>query len=200
MNSNYKTISEVKEGIYKEKGSKFLAYISPVTSVKEALDKVEFYKEDQPSARHHCYAYRIGSEGKKFRSYDDGEPTGTAGKPILNQLLSNEITNVIVVVVRYFGGTKLGTSGLITAYKEATIDAINKSEIIESFISNYYELNFTYDEMPLVMKWSKQQKVNFDSQVFDLRCCFSFKIPISESDHKIDSLPRGAKAIFLFQL
>ncbi len=114
--------------------------------------------------------------------------------------MSNEITNVIVVVVRYFGGTKLGTSGLITAYKKATIDAINKSEIIESFVSNYYELKFTYDEMPLVMKWSKQQKVNFDSQVFDLRCCVSFKIPISESDHKIDSLPRGAKAIFLFQL
>lgn len=199
MNSNYKTISEKKEGIYKEKGSKFLAYISPVTSVKEALDKVEFYKENQPSARHHCYAYRIGSEGKKFRSYDGGEPSGTAGKPILNQLLSNEITNVIVVV-RYFGGTKLGTSGLITAYKKATIAAINESEIIESFVSNYYELSFTYDEIPLVMKWSKQQKVHFDSQDFDLRCKVSFSLPISESNHKMDSLPRGVESEFLYQL
>lgn len=199
MNSNYKTISEKKEGIYKEKGSKFLAYISPVTSVKEALDKVEFYKENQPSARHHCYAYRIGSEGKKLRSYDGGEPSGTAGKPILNQLLSNEITNVIVVV-RYFGGTKLGTSGLITAYKKATIAAINESEIIESFVSNYYELSFTYDEIPLVMKWSKQQKVHFDSQDFDLRCKVSFSLPISESNHKMDSLPRGVESEFLYQL
>jgi uncharacterized YigZ family protein len=200
MNNNYKTISVAKEGIYKEKGSKFLAYISPITSVKEALDKVEFYKEDQPSARHHCYAYRIGSEGKYFRSYDDGEPSGTAGKPILNQLLSNEITNIIVVVVRYFGGTKLGTSGLITAYKEATIAAINESEIIESFVSNYYELSFTYDEMPLVMKWSKQQKVHFSSQNFDLRCKVSFCLPISESNKKMDSLPRGVESEFLHQL
>ena len=200
MNNNYKTISVAKEGIYKEKGSKFLAYISPITSVKEALDKVEFYKEDQPSARHHCYAYRIGSEGKYFRSYDDGEPSGTAGKPILNQLLSNEITNIIVVVVRYFGGTKLGTSGLITAYKEATIAAINESEIIESFVSNYYELSFTYDEMPLVMKWSKQQKVHFNSQNFDLRCKVSFSLPISESNQKMDSLPRGVESEFLYQL
>ena len=200
MNNNYKTISVAKEGIYKEKGSKFLAYISPITSVKEALDKVEFYKEDQPSARHHCYAYRIGSEGGNFRSYDDGEPSGTAGKPILNQLLSNEITNVIVVVVRYFGGTKLGTSGLITAYKEATIAAINESEIIESFVSNYYELSFTYDEMPLVMKWSKQQKVHFSSQNFDLRCKVSFCLPISESNKKMDSLPRGVESEFLHQL
>jgi uncharacterized YigZ family protein len=200
MNNNYKTISVAKEGIYKEKGSKFLAYISPITSVKEALDKVEFYKEDQPSARHHCYAYRIGSEGKNFRSYDDGEPSGTAGKPILNQLLSNEITNIIVVVVRYFGGTKLGTSGLITAYKEATIAAINESEIIESFVSNYYELSFTYDEMPLVMKWSKQQKVHFNSQNFDLRCKVSFSLPISESNQKMDSLPRGVESEFLYQL
>ena len=200
MNNNHKTISVAKEGIYKEKGSKFLAYISPITSVKEALDKVEFYKEDQPSARHHCYAYRIGSEGENFRSYDDGEPSGTAGKPILNQLLSNEITNVIVVVVRYFGGTKLGTSGLITAYKEATIAAINESEIIESFVSNYYELSFTYDEMPLVMKWSKQQKVHFNSQNFDLRCKVSFSLPISESNQKMDSLPRGVESEFLYQL
>jgi putative IMPACT (imprinted ancient) family translation regulator len=105
-----------------------------------------------------------------------------------------------VVVVRYSGGIKLGTSGLITAYKEATIDAINQSEIIEAFVSNYYELIFTYDELPLVMKWSKQQKVSFDSQDFDLRCKTTFSLPISESEHKMDSLPRGVEFEFLHQL
>lgn len=199
MPNPYKTISSQAEGLFKDRGSKFTGYIHPITSKEEADKLVKFYKEEQPDARHHCYAYRLGSDGKEYRSYDDGEPSGTAGKPILNQLLSHEITNVIVVVIRYSSGTKLGVPGLINAYKEATIAAISESEIIEKAICNNYKLTFDYDQLPDIMKWSKQQKAVFLKQEFDLNCFVEFEIDIKETESKLANLPRNLKPEILFK-
>ena len=199
MANPYKTIEKSAEGLFRDRGSKFLSYIHPVSNKEDAMDWVSFYKEEQPEGRHHCYAYRIGPDGKEYRSYDDGEPSGTAGKPILNQLLSNELTNVVVVIVRYSSGTKLGVAGLINAYKEATIDAIKESEIIEKVICKNYQLTFPYEQMPVVMKWSKQQKIYFLKQDFDLECLVEFSIDASIAEQKIATLPRNLKAQFLFE-
>ncbi len=199
MPNPYKTISTKAEGEFKDRGSKFTGYIHPIQNKDEAEDLIKFYKESQPDARHHCFAYRLGSEGEEYRSYDDGEPGGTAGKPILNQLLSNELTNVLVMVIRYSSGTKLGVPGLINAYKEATSEAILKSDIIEKYVCNHYKLTFNYDDMPEVMKWSKQQKIDFQKQEFDLKCFVEFTINIDLAEEKIATLPRTLKAEFLFK-
>lgn len=176
-----------------------MSYIHSISNREQANELVNFYKENQPNGRHHCYAYRIGPEGKEYRSYDDGEPSGTAGKPILNQLLSKELTNVIVIIVRYSSGTKLGVSGLINAYKEATIDAINESKILEKPICKHYSMTFSYDQMPEIMKWSKQQKITFEKQNFDLQCNVEFLIDSSISEEKITTLPREIKTKLLFE-
>ncbi len=199
MPNPYKTISKKAEGLFKDRGSKFTGYIHPISSKEEAEALIKTYKEEQPDARHHCFAYRIGPDGKEYRAYDDGEPSGTAGKPILNQLLSHELTNVLVVVIRYSSGTKLGVPGLINAYKEATIAAINESEIIEKAICKHYKIRFNYDQLPEVMKWSKQQKVEFINQVFDLNCFVEFGIDSREADNKLANLPRTLKAEFLIE-
>jgi len=199
MPNPYKTISTKAEGEFKDRGSKFTGYIHPIQNKYEAEELVKFYKESQPDARHHCFAYRLGPDGEEYRSYDDGEPGGTAGKPILNQLLSNELTNVLVMVVRYSSGTKLGVPGLINAYKEATSEAILQSDILEKHICNHYKLSFSYNEMPEVMKWSKQQKIEFDNQEFDLNCVVEFAINIDSAEEKIATLPRKLKAQLLFR-
>lgn len=199
MSNPYKTVLGNAQGLFKDRGSKFTGYIHPISSKNEAEQIIKFYKDDQPDARHHCFAYRIGPDGKEYRSYDDGEPSGTAGKPILNQLLSNELTNILVVVIRYSSGTKLGVPGLINAYKEATIAAIKESDIIEKAICKYYQLNFNYDQMPQVMKWSKQQNIEFDKKSFDLNCWVEFGIDSKEADQKLANLPRDLKAVFLFE-
>ena len=199
MSNPYKTVLGNAQGLFKDRGSKFTGYIHPISSKNEAEQIIKFYKDDQPDARHHCFAYRIGPDGKEYRSYDDGEPTGTAGKPILNQLLSNELTNILVVVIRYSSGTKLGVPGLINAYKEATIAAIEESDIIEKAICKYYQLNFNYDQMPQVMKWSKQQSIEFNKKSFDLNCWVEFGIDSKEADQKLANLTRDLKAVFLFE-
>jgi uncharacterized YigZ family protein len=188
--ADYKTIATVSEGWFKDKGSKFTAFAHPVKTEVEVKDVIEKYKTEHPTARHHCYAYRLGPGGEKFRSYDDGEPGGTAGKPILNQLLSNEITNTVVVVVRYFGGTKLGVSGLIKAYKQATSDAINESTVEERFICNYFEVCFNYEQMPSVMKWTKQYPIAIINQDFNLNCRLEIEVKKMDTETVINSCPR----------
>lgn len=195
--SDYKTIAQKSEGFFKEKGSKFLAFAHNINSDTEAKKIVHKYKTDYPTARHHCYAYRLGVSGDKFRSYDDGEPGGTAGKPILNQLLSNELTNIIIVIVRYFGGTKLGVSGLIHAYKEASIDAIENSNLLHQFVSNYYSLDFSYEQMPSVMSWVKQHKICVIKQEFNLNCTLEIKIRQFEAEQQLNSCPRNIKTNLL---
>lgn len=189
--ADYLSINESSEGFFKDKGSKFCSFLHPVKNEAEVKKWIDFYKESQPSARHYCYAYRMGPSGEAYRAYDDGEPGGTAGKPMLNQLLSHNITNVLVVIVRYFGGTKLGVSGLIAAYKGATIDAIVQAEIVEKFKTNFYKVSFTYKDLPDVMKWTKQNPIEIIEQEFNLNCILKIEIKEGLASEVIKRLPFG---------
>lgn len=166
MNS-YKTVEIESQGLYKEKGSKFISYAYPVESTEQIGEIVARLKKEYYDARHHCYAWRLGYDGAQTRANDDGEPSSTAGKPILGQLLSSEITNVLVVVIRYFGGTKLGVSGLIRAYKEATIDALQNNCIVEREIETFVNVTFGYEQMNSVMKVIKECEPRIVEQNFD---------------------------------
>ncbi|MEI6816213.1 MAG: YigZ family protein [Bacteroidota bacterium] len=164
FDDTFKTISTPSEGLYKEKGSKFIGYAYPVKSEAEVKDLVAKLKKEHHSARHHCYAFRLLPDKSVFRSNDDGEPSGTAGKPILGQILSNDLTNVLVVVVRYFGGTLLGVSGLIKAYKTAAAEAIANAEIITKTIDVRYEITCSYIQLNDVMRIIKQENIQVISQ------------------------------------
>ena len=166
----YKTIKTPSEGLFKDRGSKFLAYAYPIVYENEVKPLVENLKKEHFKAVHHCYAYRLGLDRSNFRVNDDGEPSGTAGKPILNTLLSQEITNVLVVVVRYFGGTLLGVSGLINAYKSATIEAMAVADIIEKTVNDVYNVNFEFVQMNDIMKVVKEFGLKLRNQTYDNQC------------------------------
>lgn len=166
----YKTLKYPGEGIYKEKMSKFISFAHPVESAEEAKEIIKKYQKEYFDARHVCWAYMIGAARTEFMSNDNGEPSGTAGKPILGQINSFGLTNVVIVVVRYFGGIKLGTSGLIVAYREAAAEAIRGSEIIECHEQAYVEFTFPYIVMNDVMKLVKGSDVQIVEQVFDNSC------------------------------
>jgi uncharacterized YigZ family protein len=170
MAENYLTINKAVESIYKEKGSKFLSFLYPVTSVDEVKEYLTQLKKKYYDATHHCYAYIIGADKEQFRMNDDGEPSSTAGKPIYGQLQSNNLTNVLLVVVRYFGGTKLGVSGLIKAYKESSAECIALAEIVERQVKNKYNIYFAYEDMNVVMNILKQNNAEQKNQIFDLNC------------------------------
>lgn len=182
MQGTYKTILKSSEGIYKEKGSKFLSFIVPVNDVDEIKQILEKFRKEYFDARHVCYAYMLGEERYVFRANDDGEPSGTAGKPILGQINSFELTNVLVVVVRYFGGVLLGTGGLVTAYKEATADAIKNSEIIEKTIELPLSIHFTYELMSEVSRIIKEFDLQISKQKFETDCQITFTIPKDKFD------------------
>lgn len=172
----YKTVLSSGQGLYKEKGSKFISKVFHVENeedVKACLDEIkkEFY-----DARHHCYAYRLNPENEVIRSNDDGEPSGTAGKPILNQIYSFELFNILIVVVRYFGGTKLGVSGLIRAYKAASVDAIDHSEIVTKTITRNFDVLFDYTLLNDVMRLVKDENLNVIDQQFDNTCFIKFEV------------------------
>lgn len=178
MEDSYKTLAKMVTGIYKEKGSKFLAYAHPIMCKDDVKPIVDAYKKEFYDARHHCYAWRLGMDDSHFRANDDGEPSGTAGRPILGQLLSAELRNVLVVVVRYFGGIKLGTPGLINAYKTATADAINNAEqeglIITKQVEDIFEVTFAYEVMNNVMRIMKEENTQILSQDFNNMCTIRF--------------------------
>lgn len=191
MNDEYKTIESPSEGIYKEKGSKFLAFAYPVYSIDEIKEIVAKINKDYYDARHRCYAWKLGLDENNFRANDDGEPSGTAGKPIYGQLLSHELTNILVVVVRYFGGIKLGTSGLIYAYKTATADAIANATIISKTVNDYYTVCFSYEAMNDVMKVIKDDNVDVHGQEFDLQCKLKIvmrKTAIEKTKEKLEKI------------
>ncbi len=177
----YKTIDSKSEGYFRDKGSRFLAFAYPVQNEEDISEILASLKKEYHNARHHCYAWRLGTEVITFRANDDGEPSSTAGKPILGQLLSNELTNILVVVVRYFGGTLLGTGGLINAYRTATADAISNAKIITGFIEDKYKLKFSYKEMNDVMQIIKQENLNVLNTRFELDCELDFSVRKSES-------------------
>ncbi len=177
----------MSEGLYKDKGSKFIAYAFPVESEEATKEILVRLKKEHHSARHHCYAWRIGVAEPAFRANDDGEPSSTAGKPILGQLLSFDVTNILVVVVRYFGGTLLGTSGLINAYRSAAADALNNADLITKILEDYFVLKFTYTEMNDVMQLVKQENLNVVNTQFELDCRLEFSVRKSEAE-RIKSL------------
>jgi len=170
MNDTYKTIFSASEGIYKEKGSKFLSFAMPVNSGEEIKEIIKEYRKKYFDARHVCYAYMLGHERKDFRANDDGEPSGTAGRPILGQINSRDLSNVLVVVVRYFGGILLGTGGLVTAYREAAADALNNAEVVEKTVDEQITLNFDYILLNDVMRIIKEVNPLVLQQVFDNEC------------------------------
>lgn len=172
MTDKYKTVHKntIGEGFYSEKRSKFLAFVHHIDSADEALTIVKQYKKKYYDARHCCYAYRLGAEGAEFRANDDGEPSSTAGKPILGQLISNEITDTLICVIRYYGGVNLGTSGLIVAYREAAADGIAHATIEEKFVERLVRYTFSYPMMNDVMKIVKDMNPRIVEQNFDNTC------------------------------
>ena len=168
----YKTISAPSEGIYTEKRSKFIAIALPVRTVDEVKSHLEVYQKKYYDARHVCYAYMLGPERKDFRANDNGEPSGTAGKPILGQINSNELTDILIIVVRYFGGIKLGTSGLIVAYKAAAAEAIAVAEVIEEAVTFLFEYPFMNDVMRIV----KEEEPEILEQSYDMDCRMTLRI------------------------
>lgn len=172
----YKTILQPSEGIYTEKRSKFIAVALPVRTVEEVKVYLEQYQKKYYDARHLCYAYMLGYERKYFRVNDNGEPSGTAGKPILGQINSNELTDILIIVVRYFGGIKLGTSGLITAYKAAAAEAIAHCTIIEKTVDEEITVAFEYPFMNDVMRIVKEEEPEIVSQSYDMDCIMTLRI------------------------
>ena len=175
----YKTIDVAGEGIYSEKRSKFLAFAIPVQTLDDVKREVEAYQKKYYDARHVCYAYRLGERRELFRANDNGEPSGTAGKPILGQIDSRELTNVLVIVVRYFGGIKLGTSGLIVAYKAAAAEALDATEHIEKTINSEILLKFSYPLLNDVLRIVKEENPRIVEQIFDNECVVRLSIRLS---------------------
>ncbi|WP_278997203.1 IMPACT family protein [Prevotella disiens] len=184
MTDKYKTVHKntIGEGFYSEKRSKFLAFVHHIDSADEALTIVKQYKKKYYDARHCCYAYRLGAEGAEFRANDDGEPSSTAGKPILGQLISNEITDTLICVIRYYGGVNLGTSGLIVAYREAAADGIAHATIEEKFVERLVCYTFSYPMMNDVMKIVKDMNPRIVEQNFDNTCEIILSIRESLAD------------------
>ena len=176
MSDTYLTIQDKSEGIYTEKRSKFLAFAHPVETIDEIKDLLTDYKKKYYDARHVCYAYMLGPERTDFRANDDGEPSSTAGKPILGQINSRELTNILVVVVRYFGGVKLGTSGLIVAYREAAAEALSAATVIEKTIEETVTFTFPYVMMNSVMRVVKELNPRIVEQKYDETCIITLAI------------------------
>ncbi|MBS0010895.1 MAG: YigZ family protein [Bacteroidales bacterium] len=170
MNDEYRSIRKEAEGLFKDRGSKFIAIAIPVETVEEVNEALESVKKKYHDARHHCYAYKLGTGDDKQRLNDDGEPSGTAGKPIMRQISSFRLTNVIIIVVRYFGGTLLGTGGLINAYRNAAKDALENARIIKKTVNITLRLHFPYDAMNDVMTIIKEEKLEQSHQVFEMAC------------------------------
>ncbi|MDI9878319.1 YigZ family protein [Flectobacillus longus] len=186
----YKTITGSAEGLFKDKGSKFFAYAYPIEDESEVKELVEQLKKEHFKAVHHCYAYRLGQDRTNFRVNDDGEPSGSAGKPILNVLLSKDITNILVVVVRYFGGTLLGVPGLINAYKTATQEALVNAEIIEKTVNEIYEVRFEFVQMNDVMKVVKEFGLKVKNQLFDNQCTLQLEFRRNMTNQIIGKLEK----------
>lgn len=200
FDDTYKTIAGPSEGIFRDRGSKFIGYAYPISSEDEVKNMITNLRSEHAKARHFCWALRLSPDRSIFRIQDDGEPSGTAGRPILNTMLSADITNVLIVVVRYFGGTLLGVPGLINAYKTAAAEAIQAASIIEKTVNDFYEVGFDYLVMNDVMKLIKEEKINVLSQDFDNNC--SMKIEIRKASlnailGKIEKI-EGVKLKYLY--
>ena len=187
---SYTTIKSSSQGIYKEKGSRFIAFAYPVSDQEEIKQIIDKIRKEHHEARHHCYAYMIGHERIIWRVNDDGEPSGTAGRPILGQINSFGLTNILIVVSRYFGGTLLGVGGLINAYRYAAASAIKNAEIIECTLQEFYEISYPYVSMNDVMKILKDENIGQSDQSFDLECRIKVNFRVSTREKILNRLSR----------
>jgi uncharacterized YigZ family protein len=185
---SYKTIQSPVDGSYKEKGSKFLAFAYPVSGEEEVKEKITLLKKEYFDARHHCFAFVLEPDKKKFRAFDDGEPNHSAGDPILGQIRSRDITNVLVVVVRYFGGVKLGVGGLISAYKAAADDALSTATIITRNVSKTITLSYNYASTPEVMKLVKEFELVIKDQSFTTSCVLTAEYALQSENELIQKI------------
>ena len=199
FSDTYQTITQASEGIFRDKGSKFIAYTYPIKSETEVKEITAKLRAEHSKARHFCWAIRLTPDRNVHKFNDDGEPSGTAGRPILNALLSADVTNILVVVVRYFGGTLLGVPGLINAYKTATVEALNTAEIVTKTVNDVYELEFDYLMMNDVMRVVKDEQLNILCQNFDTYCKLSFEVrkaSLNQVMGKFDKI-EGLKTVYL---
>ena len=199
MTDQYKTIETPSEGIYKEKGSKFIGFAFPLFSEEEFKEKLQQLKKDYHDAGHHCYAFKLGLTDNEYRYSDDGEPGNSAGSPIYGQIKSFELTNVAIIVIRYFGGTKLGVGGLITAYKEAAKEAILNAKIINRTVDNIYEIEFGYEIMSDVMNFIKKNELEVISQILEEKGTIQFRIRQSEAENIIEQFEKIERLKITFQ-
>ena len=186
----FKSISELSTGRFKDNGSKFLAFAYPVTTEEQIKEIIQGLKKEYYDARHHCYAYRLGHTGATWRMNDDGEPSSTAGRPIYGQILSAELSDILVVVVRYFGGIKLGVPGLIRAYKTSTADAIANATIIEKIATEPFNIIFDYLQMNAVMKRLKDLGLTPTNQQFDLNCSLRVDVRLALIDTFLEAFDK----------
>lgn len=184
----YMSIAAPAQGLFKDNGSRFIAFAYPVESIEEVKPLVDALKKEYHDARHHCFAYRIGHKGDAFRANDDGEPSGSAGRPILGQIDSAGLSDILVVVVRYFGGIKLGIPGLIRAYKTSTADALATATIVEKTACQYFTVEFEYLQMNSVMKVLKDMGLPQQNQVFGEKCSIGTKVPLSQIDTFLEKM------------
>ncbi len=186
----YLTLKQPSEGLFKDRGSKFLSFAYPVDSEEEVKERLTLLKKLHPGANHHCYAFRLGADKQSYRANDDGEPSNTAGKPILGQIQSKDLTNILIVVVRYFGGTLLGVSGLINAYKLAAADALANAYIEERTVNDIYSISFAYPQMNEVMKIIKDLELRILNQGMALNCSLTFSVRKNNSTRTYDLMKK----------
>lgn len=176
MHDLYKTISSESKGLFKDRGSRFIALAYPVSSELEIKDRISLLRKEFHDARHHCFAWRLGPEMERYRVNDDGEPSGSAGRPIFGQIQSRELTDILIVVIRYFGGTLLGVGGLINAYRSSASDALEHAKVIEKKVEEKVTINFPYDAMNAVMSIIKEYELQMEKQHFDLDCSIELRV------------------------
>jgi len=186
----YLTVKSFTQGLYKEKGSRFISFVWPVSDEEEIRSILENTRKEHHSARHHCYAWVLGPQRDHFRANDDGEPSGSAGKPILGQINSRNLTNILIVVVRYFGGKLLGVSGLINAYRSAAASALGNAGIVECQIREKLGLIFPYASLNDVMRIIKEEEITISEQRFELECSLTVSVRASSLEHVINQLSR----------
>lgn len=193
VSDSYRTISKPGEGLYKEKGSKFIGKVVLVENEERIKEALETIRKQHHGARHHCYAWCMGVNRADFRINDDGEPSGTAGRPIYNQILSADLTNVLLVVTRYYGGTKLGASGLANAYKTASREAIANAKISRRTINDYFLLEYDYPDTNDAMKLLHDDNIEQLQQDFDMKCKITFRIRKSKSEKVVEQIRKNNK-------
>lgn len=191
LKDTYKSISCVSEGLFRDNGSRFIAKAYPVETEERIKEILSSVRKEYHDARHHCYAYRLGLHGEVYRSSDDGEPSGSAGRPILGQIDSFGLSDVLVVVIRYFGGIKLGIPGLIRAYKTSTSDALSSASVVEKIAGKWYRIGFSYEQLPAVMKTVKDMDLPQRSQDFGTDCNMEVRVRLCMQDDFFEKIKKS---------